>query len=330
VPAPAAPRCVADLHVAAVVGPALAFGMERCCRWDAVGEQVDSAAPAFLLVESAALRARAPTTVRAAAERLATSARALGVPSVYWATGPDAQEADIAEAGAQFDAVAAADPTTATQLLADGRRPVQVPWGALTPVRELPSASGREPIAAYVGGWSRAAPRTAAWVESMFASVGIDRVAIVDAPELSLPGPDTLVPFPAELQDRIVGTGLAAAADLYRRASIVIAGDANRRSPDVIAPMYFEALTSGAAVVAPPQAALTSTYVVDATTLVRRDRDDTAARLETLLTAPDADALARARRGPELVVREHGLAHRIASLATLVGIRTLPAVSVPA
>jgi hypothetical protein len=315
-------RDVTELRVMAVAGPAARAGLDATCAWTEPAVDADMSGVDLLLVDSEGLAFLEPSVRAIAAAGLAQRAREHGVPSVYWASGAAEREQDASVLGALFDACAVADPALLHRPLPSGVRPVLVPWGSLVPVDLRRTLDRRDPLVAFVGGWSDTEPRGAAWREAVLTAAGPEHVEIVTLPTLEVQ--TTSSPVSEGFKERVTGSGWTDALALYARARVVVACDASRQSETFISPMLFQAIASGAIVISRPQAAVKSAFVRNATTFVKGRDPALAAMLEQWRTEPDGESQRQASVGPRMARRQHSFGHRLASLASLAGIRVLP------
>jgi hypothetical protein len=147
-------------------------------------------------------------------------------------------------------------------------------------------------------------------------------VEVVEVSELT-GGGEAVAPFPNAVTTTAIGHGFSRALMLLARARVVVSADPTHGSPDYVSPGYAQAMGSGAALVTFPQKSLAPHYMRRPALLTHAHDPALPATIERLLAAEDAEAQERASTGVGMVARQHGISHRLASLASLAGIRAL-------
>jgi len=314
-----------DLRITALPGPALRIGLDHLGPWIDVAAARAADGADVVIVDTAGLRAAGPGREADLIQHATRWAHAAGAPTVLWSTAPAGLDQPLLDLADRFDAVAAADPEMTALVTAGRRRPARVPWGAVhVDVDAAPiPLEHRAPIAAFVGAWSTRNRGAAKWLGAVLAAIGLERIEVVAWPELTGGGAAAAEPWPQELAPAVRGAGAGAGIALLRRARVVIWADPTHGSPDFVAPGYLQAMASGGALVSHRGRTL-SDHFLRAPALLANPRDERLEQtLQALVCGSDDAAQTRARAGVALAVGQHAIAHRLASLASLVGVRAL-------
>jgi hypothetical protein len=328
-----APRVLCEMHPWLAVGTELAQRLAPICSADLLDpedwERQARGEAAFLLVEAAPPWEEYGEKL----DRLLEVCERTGTPAMLWATGSPISP-EWLDRCRSFTRVFTVDGEQRPALEAAGAERPQTLWpGASLPPGETPICAEAERTDAvlWLGGWSPGWPEP--WRERL-ASVlrGAARrgLRIVEAGDLD--------GLPADLSEHVDGTIMDGGGETALRSARIVIGADHRSGAAKLAPsVVFDAAAAGASSITPHDFALPFDFMVGKTVdmpphnLLPKVHDAEAAVHEidklledNVLYSEVVDYLHR------IVAYNHTAAHRLATLASVAGVRLVPDARHPA
>ena len=325
------PRSLSDLRVAVLAADPHFACIQRACRAGDVLEEDWSAGPEpapphLLLIEASGLRRRpggtgpiADDKVERALELIAWC-ESVGVPTALWETSLQRRIDTPKSLMNKVDHIFVADPEAVGALAQDldGRRPAQLPLAAQVVPEAAPAFDEREHQIVFSGRWAswfkgsqREQLEMILEVASGHGLVIFDRET--DREDYRLP--ESFSPFAVPVPtDRY-------AIEQFRNSRLVIAYDPRNHGRLMVSQVAFDALASGAAVIAPNNLRLRR--VLGHIVIRLKTRDEAEREIKRLLEN-EKEWTEESSRSRTAALHAHTYPNRIATIASAAGYRLLP------
>lgn len=325
------PRTLAELRVAAMAGSGHLKCMQRVCNvvdvleadWNS-GSEIEP--PHLLLIESSGLR-RQPAgggpldddKVERAAELIARAERA-GASTVLWETALSRRIMTPTMLMRMVGHLFVADPEAGAPLTErlQGRRPMQLPLAAQNIPADPPGFDDRLQQVAFLGRWhSGFSGRLKGEMEAILDAAADHGLEVLqserDAGKTGLP--ERFAPFVRRVSS--AGDAVQAFAD----SRVVVGFDPANNGRLFVPQITFEALASGAAVIAPNHAGIRR--LLRYSLFVTKDRHDAEEAIQRLLGSGD-EWTELSDLGRRAILNAHTYSHRLATIASAAGLRLVP------
>ena len=325
------PQTLSEFRLAAFAARPHFDCLQRTCRvWDiskedwSAGPEVGP--PHLLLIESGGLRSRAAGTGPIDDEKVERASELIswceseGVPTAFWETSLQRRIVSPTPLIATADHVFVADPEARAPLAEElgGRRPAQLPLAAQVVPEAVPGFDDREIQIAFLNCWAdgfKGAEREQ--LEMILELAAQHGLVVFDRDENSedhrLPG--SLAPLA-----RTVPTDRHA-IERFRNSRLVIGHDPRRHGRLMIPQVTFDALASGAVVIAPDN--LGMRRVVGHIVLRLETRDQAVEEIERML-GDKGEWAEQSKRSRMATLHAHTYPNRVATVASAAGYRLLP------
>ena len=325
------PQTLSDFRLAVLAAEPHFDCLHRACRavdvsnedWNA-GPEVDP--PHLMLIEAGGLRRYTTGTGPIAEEKVERAFELLawceseGVPTAFWETSLqpriDTPTSLLASVGHVFVADPEAIPPLSEQL--GGRRPAQLPLAAQIVSEKVPGFDDRGLQIAFLNRWENCFEGAEREQLEMILEVAGKHGLVIfqreeDRADYRLPG--SLSPFAHTVASE------RHAIEQFRNSRLVIAFDPRNHGRLMIPQIAFDALASGAVVIAPDN--LGMRRVVGHIVLRLETRDQARQVIERMLG--DGDEWAKqSKRSRMATLHAHTYPNRVATVASAAGYRLLP------
>jgi hypothetical protein len=325
------PDTIRELRVAAIAGTPHYRSMRRVCSVVDVLDQdwsagPESGPPHLLLIETSGLRRRRAGGGSVLDEKIERAlelvdwAEAEGVPTALWETALATRIETPLALARKVSHLFVADPEAVLILMdrLDGRRPMQLPLAAQNVPPETLGFNEREREVGFLARWPAGfAGSECSELEAILdAASERDLVIFQREPDI---GADDLPERFSSFVEPVPST--TDAIESLQRSRIVIGFDPRNYGRLMVPQVCFEALAAGCALIAPWYRG--SKLLFPHVSFTAKTRDKAAATMEQLL-GNESEWAEVSDRGRKAIVHAHRYAHRLATVASAVGLRLLP------
>lgn len=326
-----APQALADLRLATLVGDAHLESMRAVCRTVDLQEQdwssgPEKASPDLLLIESSGLRKGSgdgPISEEKVERALALVAwgESQGVPAVLWETALRARIDTPASLMRKVDHVLVADPEAAGSVTGklEGGRPLRLPLAAQVIPGSPPPFDRRGQAVGFLARWPADFSGRRRQELEQILDAAIPHGLTVFQRERDA-GRD-------ELPDRFASSvapvrSAGEAVESFQDSRVVIGFDPRNNGPRMVPQVAFDALASGAAVIGPNHLGLRS--ILPYSVIRVADREEAEAALDRVL-GDEQEWSKHSSLSRKAILHAHTYSNRLATIASVVGLRLIPA-----
>jgi hypothetical protein len=284
--------------------------------------------PQLLLIESSGLHQRRSGTGPISDEKVERALELIAwgeserIPTVLWETSLQRRIKTPLKLMETVDRIFVADPESEPALAKElgGRRPMQMPLAAQVIPRSVPSFSERKSEVVFLGRWASwlSGDRRKELEAILAVAARRDKLTIFQREGETSERyvlPERLAPFAVSVPDD------RSAIKSFQGSRIVVGFDPRNYGRLMVPQVVFDALAAGSAVIAPNHVGLIR--LVDHITIRIKSRDKARREIKRLLGDEEAWSWL-STRGRNAILNAHTYPHRMATIASSVGLRLIP------